>query len=173
MTDTDDVCGSTDTSSGDPCQRPAGWGRDADTGPCETHHDEGEEPGGRPGLFTPDRRAQVIERAKLGATLEGCARAAGVSYRTLRNWLDKGRDSDDFDDEYVQFFQAFQRARATGEEQLLRATAQDDPKFILQSSYDYVKTERQEVEGDVDVDVSLSSEEKEQLDQMFDREVQE
>ena len=169
---TDDVCGSTETDTGEPCQRPAGWGRDADTGNCATHHEGGEEPGGRPGLFTPSRREQVIERAKLGATLEGCARAAGISYRTLRNWLNKGRDRDDFEDEYVQFFQAFQRARATGEGRLLQATLQDDPKFILQSSYDYVKTDRKEVDANVDADLTLSTEEKEQLNDLFDRDPQ-
>ncbi|EMA42669.1 hypothetical protein [Halococcus saccharolyticus] len=34
------VCGSTDTESGDPCQHPEGWGRSAETGPCLEHADD-------------------------------------------------------------------------------------------------------------------------------------
>jgi hypothetical protein len=32
-----DNCGKTAKSTGEPCQRPAGWGRDTDTGPCKFH----------------------------------------------------------------------------------------------------------------------------------------
>ncbi|WP_237713343.1 helix-turn-helix domain-containing protein, partial [Halococcus hamelinensis] len=86
MTDEDfDICGSTNTSTGEPCQRPAGWGTDRDYGPCTQHPREG-----RPSKFTDSRKDQAIQRARIGATLEGCARAAGISYRTLRNWLDRG-----------------------------------------------------------------------------------
>lgn len=33
------ICGSTDTESGDPCQHPEGWGREASSGPCLEHAD--------------------------------------------------------------------------------------------------------------------------------------
>lgn len=35
--DTDDVCGYYDDSMSAPCQRDAGWGREADSGRCKTH----------------------------------------------------------------------------------------------------------------------------------------
>lgn len=42
----DDICGSTDTSSGDPCERDAGWGiPGAENGPCSTHRVAGADMG--------------------------------------------------------------------------------------------------------------------------------
>jgi hypothetical protein len=37
-----DICGYQDETMDAPCQRDAGWGRDADTGRCKDHHDEEE-----------------------------------------------------------------------------------------------------------------------------------
>jgi transposase len=143
------ICGSEKTSTGEPCQRPAGWGTDEDFGPCKEHPRDG-----RPSKFTTERRADAIERAKSGATLEGCARAAGISYRTLNRWLNRGEESGEPDDPYWQFCQAFARARASAEDDLLRRVREDKPEFILERSYEYWKTEKHEVDMDADVDVA-------------------
>ncbi|EMA38460.1 helix-turn-helix domain-containing protein [Halococcus hamelinensis] len=153
MTDEDfDICGSTNTSTGEPCQRPAGWGTDRDYGPCTQHPREG-----RPSKFTDSRKDQAIQRARIGATLEGCARAAGISYRTLRNWLDRGEESGEDGDPYFQFFQAFNRARGSGEGDLLERVKEQKPEFILERSYDYTKTEEHDVNLDGDLEHSFDA----------------
>lgn len=128
MTDPD-ICGSTDTNSGEPCQRPAGWGTDSDIGPCKQHPSRG-----RPSKFTPDRREAILKAARNGTTIEGCARAAGISHTCLYDWLDN----------YPEFSEAFNRARAEGEQRLVEDVTEEDPKFLLERSFDYTK--KQEVE---------------------------
>ena len=153
MTDEDfDICGSTNTSTGEPCQRPAGWGTDRDYGPCKQHPRDG-----RPSKFTPERRDQVIQRAKKGASKEGCARAAGISYRTLHRWLERGEESGEDGDPYWQFCQAFNRARATGEDELLDRVKESKPEFLLERSYDYTKTEEHDVNLDGDLEHSFDA----------------
>ena len=155
MTDEDfDICGSTNTSTGEPCQRPADWGTDRDYGPCTQHPREG-----RSSKFTDSRKDQAIQRARIGATLKGCARAAGISYRTLRSWLDRGEESGEDGDPYFQFFQAFNRARGSGEGDLLERVKEQKPEFILATSYDYTKTEERDVKLDADLDHSFDASE--------------
>ena len=93
---------------------------------------------GRPSKFK-DARESILEAARRGTTKEGCARAGGVTYETLRTWLD----------EKSEFFAAFKRARAEGESALVEATAEQNPKFVLERSYDYVKKQEIEHSGDV------------------------
>lgn len=42
----EDICGSTETSTGDPCQRGAGWGTRYESGHCTTHRNNGGAPKG-------------------------------------------------------------------------------------------------------------------------------
>ena len=133
MTDDPTRCGSTDTDSGEPCQRPAGWGTESEIGPCRDHPAVG-----RPSKFNEERRDAILEAARRGTTVEGCARAAGIHHSTLYDWLD----------EFSDFSEAFNRARAEGEQRLVEEVAIEDPKFILERSFDYVKTERREVDMD-------------------------
>lgn len=137
---TDDICGA-ECADGTPCEHPAG------SCPVSSHGDttsdsDATDAGGRPSKFTEDRRDQIKQAARNGTTVEGCARAAGIGPSTLYEWLD----------EYPEFSEAFERARARGEQRLVEEVADDDPKFILERSYDYVKTEKREVEMDADVD---------------------
>lgn len=119
---TDDVCGA-ETNAGDPCQNPAGS--------CPHH-----EHGGRPSKFTEERVETLLDAARSGMTVEGCARAAGIGESTLHDWRN----------EHSEFSEAFNRARAEGERRLVDDVAADDPKFILERSYGYTKTEKREVE---------------------------
>ncbi len=76
----------------------------------------------------------------------GCARAAGTGPDALRRYLDAHPD----------FRDAFMRARSKGERELVRRALYEDPdgpdindqhaRFLLSTSFNYVKTERQEVE---------------------------
>jgi len=89
---------------------------------------------------------EILEAAETGMSIRGCARAAGVSLSQLQRYLDAHPD----------FRVSFERARARGESELIRGGLRDDEvdtsmaKFLLASSYDYKKTERREVEADVD-----------------------
>lgn len=128
----DDTCGHP-TNDGGECSNPAG-----ENGRCwqPTHNpDSDADDPGRPSKFQ-DRKDDVLEVAKQGATMEGCARAAGIHHSTLYDWLEKNEE----------FSEEFRRARAEGEQQLLEGAWEDDPKWVLERSYGYVKTERREVE---------------------------
>lgn len=133
MTD-DDICGA-ECADGTPCEHPAG------SCPVDSH-DGGKADdaaaGGRPSKFTEDRTEDILEAARRGATVEGCARAAGIGESTLYEWLDR----------YPEFSEAFNRARAEGERELLEDVIEDDPKFILERSFGYTKTEKRELEHD-------------------------
>lgn len=119
MTDSE-ICGSTDTTSGDPCQI---------TGDCPHHGNSN----GWPGLLE-RREEDLLEAARRGKSKVGCARSAGVGESTLYEWLDR----------FPKFSEGFMRARAEGEDRLVDAVADKDPKFILERSYGYTK--RQEID---------------------------
>lgn len=146
MTMTDDVCGHpTEGGDGPPCQNPPG-----ENGRCHIPAHNGEDkpaPQGRDFAISPDDHDDILEAARMGASKSGCARAAGVHIESLRRYLD-AHDS---------FREAFAQARARGEQRLLEGPLYDTPegeremngqhaRFLLSTSFDYVKTERQEVE---------------------------
>lgn len=115
------------TESGERCKNTAG-----DDGYC---HIESHSPGpGRPDKFTDERAEQACEMATHGASLAGCARAAGVHATTLQDWLSK----------YPEFRKTFRRARAKGEKERLNEDSQH-ARFILARSYKYEETKRADV----------------------------
>jgi len=150
----DDICGA-ECADGSQCQHPAGGC------PVASHSDpDAENNQGRPSKFE-TVRDDVVEAAREGLTIEGCARAAGVHKSTLYDWLDT----------YDEFSDAFMRARANGERRLLKQALTDPDvdsrtaRFILERSFGYTKS--QEIEHSGDVDLGLSSEEAEAIDEMF------
>lgn len=161
---TDDKCGSTDTTTGEPCQRPAGWGTESDIGPCKDHP-TAESNRGRPSKFDDGPALRAIEAAKEGQSKGGCARSAGVTRRTLNRWLDANPTFTDLEGEQQEFRPAFMHARNIGEEKLVRwgLYGEDDDgrdidsqhaRFLLSTSFDYVKTERREHLVDDDADLA-------------------
>lgn len=68
-------------------------------------------------------------------TMEGVARAGGINKDTLYEWVDKNPE---FSDELM-------AARSAAEYRLIQATEEEDPKWILERSYQYVK--RTEITG--------------------------
>lgn len=132
-------------NNGEGCSYPAKY----DDGKCGIHTEETEDtdPGGRPSKYSEERATQAIEAAEEGKSKSGCARAAGVPQSTLQDWLNA-----DYMYEGDQFPVAFARARAKGETKLLSGGLYDPDvdssmaKFLLASSFDYVKAEKREME---------------------------
>ena len=101
---------------------------------------------GRDFAITEDDHDDLLQAAKTGLSLRGCARAAGVSHSQLRRYLDA----------HEEFRSSFERARAHGEAELIEGGLRDEgvdtsmAKFILASSYGYKKAEKREVEGSME-----------------------
>lgn len=139
------VCGSTDTATGEPCQRPMGWGTDSDLGPCRDHRGPG-----RPSSFTRADARTVLAAARAGKSKAGCARAAGIGEATLARWLDADPPMGNGEG----FHTAFRKARAEAEALLVRGPLERPDevdgqmaRFLLATSFGYRKTERTEHTG--------------------------
>jgi len=94
--------------------------------------------GGRPSKLD-EHKDEILAAAEEGLTYEGIARVAGVGVSTLHEWRN----------EHEEFSESLERARARAERELIQDV---DPEFVLERSYDYVKTEKREVDLDADVD---------------------
>lgn len=135
MTD-DDICGHpTQGGDGPPCQHPASEGNS-----CWIEAHGGSSETGRDFALDESDHETVLEAARTGASKSGCARAAGVDRASLDRYLDAHED----------FRAAFERARARGEQRLIADGLRDPDtdssmaKFLLSTSFDYVKTEKRE-----------------------------
>lgn len=87
---TDDTCGSTDTATGDPCQRQAGWGTDLDHGRCKAHRERG-----RPTKLTYDRQEAIAAAIEDGDPIVAACRKNGITHKTHTNWMDRGKQQDE------------------------------------------------------------------------------
>lgn len=138
----DDICGA-ECVDGSPCQNPAG------SCPVPSHSDpDAENPHGRDFSITESDHDAILEAARQGMSKSGCARAAGTGPDQLERYLDAHPD----------FRDAFTRARHKGERRLVTGPLQesvhpDEPemngqhaRFLLSTSFDYVKTEKREHE---------------------------
>lgn len=142
---TDDTCGSTDTGSGEPCQRDAGWGTDRDHGHCIDHEDD--ERVLR--KFDDGTREKILGAAEVGAFKEHCAQYAGVTEQTLRNWLNWGEEDleNEKDTELAEFYLDWQRARGRG---VVSRLENVDDDWLLERGFGYTKKETREVDLDAD-----------------------
>lgn len=113
MTD-DNICGSTDTHDGEPCQRTAGWGRDADAGPCVDHAD-GDGGTGPSTLIEQDSSIVDLVAGELqnGATVPEACAEAGISTSAYHEWRQRA-EADDAADVFVEFLEETTRARRIG-----------------------------------------------------------
>lgn len=138
---TDDICGA-ETAEGTPCQHPAG-----DNGYCwvPQHNptpDGGTDPGGRDFVISDDDHEDILDAARAGLSRSGCARAAGTDKDSLRRYLDA----------HDEFRADFMRAREKGERRLAERGLMDPDvdgqmaRFLLSTSFGYVKTEKRELE---------------------------
>jgi hypothetical protein len=133
MTD-DDICGSTNTSSGEPCGFTPGES-------CPYHDTDDPPDMGRPSKFD-DARDDLLAAADSFLNHKQVANKGGVSRSTLYDYLDKHDDISD----------RFKRARADAAERLVQRAL--DPRdeidiqfarFLLERSFKFIKTEKREI----------------------------
>lgn len=93
---------------------------------------------GRPTKLDDERYEAIMDAAERGLTYEGIARTAGIGLATLDDWRDQ----------YEDFSKDLEQHRAVGELKLVDRVSEDKPEFILERSYDYIKTEKREIEGE-------------------------
>lgn len=148
---TDDICGAETSSTDGVCQHPAG------SCPVPSHSDaDAEDPQGRKFALDEGDHEDILDAARRGKSKRDCARAGGVSKDSLQRYIDA----------HDEFRDSFRRARAKGSDRLIEGGLCDEDvdssmaKFLLASSYDYVKKEQRELEhsGDVDHTVELDEE---------------
>jgi hypothetical protein len=73
---------------------------------------------GRPSLLTPEVRSRFVESIKAGAHYDVACEYAGISYKTFRDWMQRGlgtHSSRKSSREYVEFAEEVTRAEAHGE----------------------------------------------------------
>jgi hypothetical protein len=144
----DEVCGA-ECVDGSECQHPAG------SCPVPSHSDpDAENPHGRDFAISEDDHGDILDAARHGMSKAGCARAAGVDEKSLKRYLDAHED----------FRRTFARARHKGERRLVEGPLQENPdpnapemdgqhaRFLLSTSFEYVKTEKKELEHSGDED---------------------
>lgn len=137
---TGDTCDAI-TGDGSECDNPA----TRENGRCwiPSHSDpDAENPAGRPFTLGEDDHEDILQAARDGHSKAGCARAAGTGSMQLERYLDS----------HPEFREAFMRARKKGENTLIKRGLFDEDtdssmaKFLLSTSFDYVKTEKRELE---------------------------
>lgn len=123
----DHICGSTDTSTDEPCQRPAGWGRDGvESGPCITHHEDTEPT--VPYKLRGDEGDNLISSVEAdleaGHSFKVACESNGISDKTGHAWLRAAEDIEDNDTERAEklldFSDRVSRARGVGQRSLER-----------------------------------------------------
>mgnify|MGYP000671565098 CR=1 FL=1 len=158
MSDESDTCGA-ETVADSPCQNPTTDDGDPDRCWIPSHNDpDAGNPHGRDFAIDEGDHDDILQAARDGMSKAGCARAAGVDEKSLARYLDAHDD----------FRRAFTRARHEGERFLVREALIDSPddpreidgqhaRFLLSTSFDYVKTEKQELEHSTDEDTDLGT----------------
>lgn len=166
-TDGGDTCGYEDTTTGHPCQHPAG-----DNGRCwrPSHNpdDDRPNPDGRPSKLSYERQEKIAGAIENGKSIAVASRTAGITPQTFFNWMARGED--EAEGPYAEFFDRLTRALGYGQdfwERLLIDAAEDDPATIMS----VLKTRFKETWGDVDrgeqtggVTVTLGSEDTYEVD---------
>jgi transposase len=70
---------------------------------------------GRPTKLTPEIAVIILDAIESGNFLATASRLAGVSYKTFKEWMSRGRSEDHANAEYRAFRAAVRRARAKAE----------------------------------------------------------
>lgn len=118
--------------------------------------------GGRPSTFSDELARRAIAAAEKGKSESGIEREVGVGDRTIfgvGGWVDQDLTFGDSDGQRRKFSRALRRARGRGEEDWIEEGRSEDgdssfAKFMLSTSFDYVKTERREHLVDDDADLA-------------------
>lgn len=111
---TDDICGSTDTASGEPCQNAPS----RDDGKCHLHTDAGDAVQvGRDTKLTHQRQENIAQMLEQGQSVAAACRCNDISQKTFYQWLDRGDDQEE--GIYSEFSKRVARARGVGEASLV------------------------------------------------------
>ena len=118
---------------------------------------------GRPARLVqePHILEEIKELAELPISDKGVIRLSGIGWTTHREWKNK----------YPEYEETFNKHRAEAERKLAEEVARNRPEFLLERAFGYTKEQDVNVSGD-GFDLTLSREEKEQLDETFDRDPQ-
>lgn len=132
MTDGDsDICGSTDTTSGEPCKFSPGAS-------CPWHNEDKETPdNGRPTKLSYERQEKIATAIEKGKSLNSASRMAGVDPATVYNWIDRGESEKKAgkENEFTDFYERITHAKGHGEDfyfslALQLARENEDHRFI-------------------------------------------
>lgn len=115
---------------------------------------------GRPDIVE-DHIDEICELAELPISDRGVIRLSPIGWSTHKEWRNKYEEYDD----------AWGRHRAKAELKLAEEVAVNDPRFLLERAFGYTKEQTVEHTGD-GLDLSVTSDEKEQLDELFNRDPQ-
>ena len=147
MTD-EDICGSRNTATGEPCRNSPGCTIPRHNGAMT----DGGGNRGPPTKFNDERAREAIDAARAIGAVRSAARAAGVTHPTMLNWLDD--ETKTYIDERGReryFAAAFRRAQYERELELKTADDGDlEPsmaRFWLASALGHRKTENLELTG--------------------------
>jgi len=99
--------------------------------------------GGKPSALSDDVAASISRDIAAGHYMNAAARAAGVSYATIREWIARGEadEAHGLDTPYARFADAISRAEGEAEKRLQRAVEQHSdedwraPAFILERRF--------------------------------------
>ena len=143
MTD-DEICGAI-KNDGERCEYTPSY----EDGKCGIHSDHNDGPGPGPGRDSKfdDVKADLLDAADSYLNLKQVANRGGIHKSTLFRYLD-GHES---------FCDRFKRARGDAADRLVRQALDPDSeidtsfaRFLLERSFKFIKTERQEVSLDAD-----------------------
>lgn len=164
----DDICGAP-TADDTACQHPPS-DKGGDPGRCwvpahNSDPDDQLDGGGAPSKFDDEAAEAAFEAARQSKSKAGCARAAGVDPATLQRWVERNPTLTDG----REFRKTFARARRDGETVLVQGGLRNDEvdtsmaKFLLATSFDYVKKQEIEHSGDAPVPVYTEAPDDETL----------
>ena len=126
----DNICGE-EQNDGTICQYKPKY----DDGKCGIHTDE-KDTVGRPSEVA-EYEDDILVGARQGMSMQGLARLAGVDESNLYRYLEKNPS----------FRKSLKRARAQGELKHIQNANDSGARFLLERSFDYVKTEKREVDA--------------------------
>lgn len=107
----DDKCGYEGTTTGKPCQHPAG------SCPVPSHREaapDGGNPQGRKTALNADLIERITTPIAEGKSVTSAVRMAGIPKSTFYNWLDRGESEEDT--VYADLWDRYTRARGLGED---------------------------------------------------------
>lgn len=82
--------------------------------------------------FTPRVRQALVERVSVGVSLPNAARSMNVGSRTVKGWMQRGREAGDGD--FFDFAVAIDRARATARERASRPLTEGQVRRHLEDA---------------------------------------